>query len=283
MHLVELLKHCLMVLLLLSALPVSALPLAGAEMATSVPELTGRVTDESGLMPAGNKAALESKLEKLAKERGVQIGVVLIASPQPYTLDVYWGRAVSAWRNRYTGGKDGVLLLIAKNDGRIFVDIGQGPGEKAYRDAMGVAVDVMAPLFRKGDYAAGLDTGINALTVAFEAAGRSPQQQQQTADAPVPMPLLSVADHRWLLALVVVVLVVRGLGLITGRMLAGALGGGAVFVLAWELTALAWVGGVCAGLVVLFALSGAPGSSMRVIGRSTVGGTGSAGASGDWH
>ncbi|WP_374483353.1 YgcG family protein [Zoogloea sp.] len=250
-------------------------------MATSVPELTGRVTDESGLMPAGNKAALESKLEKLAKERGLQIGVVLIASPQPYTLDVYWGRAVTAWRNRYTGGKDGVLLLIAKNDGRIFVDIGQGPSEKAYRDAMGVAVDVMAPLLRKGDYAAGLDTGINALTVAFEAAGRS-QQQQQTADTPVPMPLLSVADHRWLLALVVVVLVVRRLGMITGRMLAGALGGGAVFVLAWELTALAWVGAVCAGFVALFALGGSPGNSMKVIGRSTGGSAGTTGASGDW-
>lgn len=274
MHLVGLLKRCLLVLLLLSALPLTA-----AENAQGVPELSSRLTDGLGLIPAGRKEQLESKLEQLAKERGLQLGIVLIASTQPDSLEVYGARAVTAWRSKVTGGKDGVLLLIAKDDGRIFIDVGQGRGVMPYRDAMGVVVDVMAPQFRKGDYATGLDAGINALTAVFDAARKS---QEQGADIPAPTHLLSVADHRWLLALMVTVVTVRVLGLITGRMLAAVAGGGVVFFLAWTLTALTWVGAVCAGLVALLALGGAPGNSMKVIGRSTGGSAGTAGVSGDW-
>lgn len=279
MHLVGLLKHCLLVLLLLSARPLSALPFTAAESVHGLPELSSRLTDGLGLIPAGRKEQLERKLEQLAKERGLQIGIVLIASTQPDSLEVYGARAVTAWRSKVTGGKDGVLLLIAKDDGRIFIDVGQGRGVMPYRDAMRVVVDVMAPHFRKGDYATGLDAGINALTAVFDGAGKS---QDQAAETPAPTRLLSVADHRWLLALVVTVVAVRVLGLITGRMLAAVAGGGVVFFLAWTLTALTWVGAVCAGFVALFALGGSPGNSMKVIGRSTGGSAGTTGASGDW-
>jgi uncharacterized protein len=278
MHLVGLLRRSLVVLLLVCALPASGADKAKAQ---AMPQVTSPVTDALGVVPAERKAALESRLEQLAEERDLHIGIVLVASTKPDSLEAYGAKVVGAWSRGVTDGKDGVLLLIAKEDGQVFIDVGKGRGVMPYKDALNVVVTVMSPLLRDGDYATAFEAGVDALISAYNAATK-PQVQPVEAPAPTTSNVATVSDHHWVLALVAATVVVRLLGWVVGRGLAGGLGSGAVFFLAWTMTGLTWVGVVCAALVFPVALGGRPGKSQKILGRPSATAGGTVGASGDW-
>src|SRR5688572_18985911 len=103
------------------------LPAALPAMAdVAVPPLTTRVTDLTATLSAQQAAALEAKLAAFEQRKGSQLAVLLVPSTQPETVEQYAIRVAEQWKLGRKGVDDGVLLLIAKNDRKLRIEVGRG-------------------------------------------------------------------------------------------------------------------------------------------------------------
>src|SRR5262245_6883924 len=91
-----------------------------------VPRLTSPVTDLTGTLSAAEIAALEAKLRAFEANKGSQVAVLLVPTTQPETLEQYSIRVAEAWKLGRRGINDGVLLLVAKDDRGVRIEVGYG-------------------------------------------------------------------------------------------------------------------------------------------------------------
>jgi uncharacterized protein len=148
-----------------------ALPAAAAQP-VAVPPLTAFVLDLTGTLTPDQGRMIETKLNWIERSTGAQIAVVIIPTTGPEGIDAYALRAFNTWKLGRRDIDDGVLLLVAKNDRTLRIEVGFGL-ERAIPDATAVAIirDRMVPAFRAGDFAGGLAAGISALVPLIRGAG----------------------------------------------------------------------------------------------------------------
>ncbi|HEV3181648.1 MAG TPA: YgcG family protein [Steroidobacteraceae bacterium] len=154
---------------LLLALSLNAGAQAPASGLQPVPPLTARVTDLSGTLTAEQQTALEQKLAAFEAAKGSQLAVLIVPTTRPEDIAQYSIRVVEQWKlGRGTvGGKkvdDGALLLVAKDDHRIRIEVGYGL-EGVLTDAMSnrIISETIAPAFREGNFYEGIDAGLEQM------------------------------------------------------------------------------------------------------------------------
>ena len=159
---------------LLLALSLTAQAQAPASGLQPVPPLTARVTDLTGTLTAEQQAALEQKLAAFEASKGSQLAVLIVSTTHPEEIEQYSIRVVDQWKlGRGTvGGKkvdDGALLLIAKDDHRMRIEVGYGL-EGVLTDAMSnrIISETIAPAFREGNYYEGIDAGLDQMMKLIE-------------------------------------------------------------------------------------------------------------------
>jgi uncharacterized protein len=148
-------------LLLLAALaPVAA--------AIEVPYLTGRVNDYAGMMSQEARDRVERKLEAYEKETATQIAVLTLESLDGESLEDFSVKVAETWKLGQKGKDNGVLLLIAKGDRKMRLEVGYGL-EGTLTDALSRRIldGVVRPRFRAGDYAGGVESGVDAVIAAL--------------------------------------------------------------------------------------------------------------------
>ena len=152
----------------------SWLPGAHAQALQAVPPLSARVTDLTGTLDAGQREQLEQRLAAIEQRKGAQVAVLIVPTTQPEPIEDYSIRVVEAWklgRKEVDGKKvdDGVLVLIAKNDRKIRIEVGYGL-EGAIPDAYArrIIAETIAPKFRQGDYFGGVSAATDALARLIE-------------------------------------------------------------------------------------------------------------------
>ncbi len=145
------------------------LPYGAAQAEVEVPKLTQRVTDLTGTLDAGQRQALENKLAAFEAQKGSQIAVLMLPTTQPETIEQYGIRVADAWKLGRKGIDDGALLLIAKNDHRLRIEVGYGL-EGVLNDATSkrIVSDVITPYFKRGEFYAGIDAGVTSMTKVIE-------------------------------------------------------------------------------------------------------------------
>ncbi len=89
-----------------------------------VPPLKVRVTDLTGTLTSEQQAALESRLAAFEEKKGSQLAVLIVPTTQPEDIAQYSMRVVEAWKLGRKGVDDGVLLLVAKNDHKMRIEVG---------------------------------------------------------------------------------------------------------------------------------------------------------------
>src|SRR5712692_1098018 len=146
--------------------------LASARAEVAVPPLKARVTDLTGTLSAAQIQDLESRLSVFERGKGSQIAVLMLPSTQPETIEEYSIRVADAWKIGRARVDDGVILVVAKNDRKLRVEVGRGL-EGAIPDAMAkrVVSDVITPHFRSGDFYGGVAAGTDALMKLIEGEG----------------------------------------------------------------------------------------------------------------
>ena len=139
-----------------------------------VPPLAARVTDLTGTLTAEQQTALEQKLAAFEARKGSQLAVLIVPTTHPEEIEQYSIRVVDQWKlGRGTvGGKkvdDGALLLIAKADHRIRIEVGYGL-EGVLTDAMSnrIISETIAPAFREGNFYEGIDAGVGQMMKLIE-------------------------------------------------------------------------------------------------------------------
>ena len=267
--------------------------LAGAEELKPVPALTARVTDQTGTFSREQRTQLEAKLATFESEKGSQIVVLVVPTVKPEAIEQYAIRAAESWKLGRKSVDDGALLIVAKADKALRIEVGYGL-EGALTDAASKRIisEIIVPHFKQGDYFSGIDAGTDAMIKIVR--GESlPAPRSSSGGASG-----GIGDIDSLLPIgFVLVFVVGGiLRAIFGRFLAAVIVGGIAGLIAWTLVASMIVGGivsVIAFVVSLFAgLSGGRGG-FSVGGFSSGGGGGGGfsggggsfgggGASGNW-
>jgi len=143
--------------------------LAAPAAALDVPFLSGRVVDEAGLLSADSRRRLEDELAAFERRTGHQLAVLSLPTLGSESLEDFSLKVARTWKLGRAGKNDGVLLLIARDDRKLRVEVGYGlEGELTDALTSRVIRDVIAPRFRAGDYDGGVVEGARALVAAAE-------------------------------------------------------------------------------------------------------------------
>lgn len=130
----------------------------------TIPPLNSPVTDLTGTLSAPQRSALEQQLTQLEAEKGSQIAVLLVPTTAPEAIEQYSLRVAEAWQLGREGVDDGALLLIAKDDRKLRIEVGYGlEGVIPDATAKRIISEVISPKFRQGDFAGGIGAGVERL------------------------------------------------------------------------------------------------------------------------
>ncbi|MBI3345197.1 MAG: YgcG family protein [Gammaproteobacteria bacterium] len=140
---------------------------AVAEVA--VPPLTARVTDLTGTLTAEQKSNIEQTLQAFEAKKGSQIAVLIVPTTAPEAVEQYSLRVAEQWKLGRKGVDDGALLLVAKNDRAMRIEVGYGL-EGALPDAIAkrIIAETITPYFKSGDFYGGIQAGVAAMIKVIE-------------------------------------------------------------------------------------------------------------------
>ncbi len=158
-----------LIIFLLYLLPFSQLAVTASAQEVAVPTLTARVTDLTGTLTAEQRSTLEDRLQTLETQKGSQIAVLMLPTTQPETIEEYGIRVVERWKLGREKIDDGVLLLIAKDDRKLRIEVGYGL-EGALPDiiAKRIIAEDISPHFKQGDFYGGIVAGITRIDAVIQ-------------------------------------------------------------------------------------------------------------------
>jgi uncharacterized protein len=144
--------------------------LAGPAAAQDFPKLTGRVVDGANLLTPADEAELTAKLQALEQRSSRQLVVATVPSLGRYEIEDYGYRLGRAWGIGQAGANNGAILLVAPNERRVRVEVGNGL-EPILTDAFSNRVidETIIPRFRANDFAGGIKAGTDALLTQLQA------------------------------------------------------------------------------------------------------------------
>lgn len=232
---------------------------AGAVEPVALPALASRVTDLTGTLDATQRGRLEARLAAIDRSGKAQIALLLLPTTQPETIEQFGIRLAEAWKVGQKGADNGLIVIVAKDDRRMRIEVGYGlEGKIPDAVASRIVNERMAPAFRQGDFFGGLDAAIAAIDGALDGEPIAPRRTD------VPAADATEDYFTWLTATLVAAGVLRSIFGLFGSLIAAAVGGWLGFMIFGS-----WLASVIAALVV-FALS---------FGRFTGGGGGGFGGS----
>jgi uncharacterized protein len=228
------------------------LGVARAEDVVPVPVLTGRVIDQTATLTSAQADALSAKLAAIETKNGTQIVVLIVPTARPEDISSFAQRVASTWKIGRKQVGDGLLLTVAKNDRDVNIQVaatlqGAIPDVVAGR----IIREQIIPAIRAGDFAGGLNSGVDSIAALVAGERLPPPSAQPTAGArPSARRGFSLQDLAIFL-FVGVPIVGRLLGSVMGSKLGAVATGAAVGAVGWWLTASLLLG-IGAGAVALF-------------------------------
>jgi uncharacterized protein len=176
---------------LFAALLLAAGLLGAARADVPVPPLKARVTDLTGTLSAQQIGELEARIAAFEAKRGSQIAVLMLPTTRPEEIEQYSIRVAEAWKIGRKKVDDGLILVVAKNDRRVRIEVGYGL-EGAIPDAVAKRVieERIVPRFRDGDFHAGVRDGVEQLIKLAGGEKLPPPQAARATDASAPVSMI---------------------------------------------------------------------------------------------
>ncbi|SCX51298.1 uncharacterized protein SAMN05720354_11059 [Nitrosospira sp. Nsp1] len=236
--------------------------LSMAEVA--VPALKSRVTDLTSTLAANETAQLEQRLAAFEARKGSQIAVLIVPTTQPETIEQYSIRVAEAWKLGRKGIDDGALLLIAKQDRTVRIEVGYGL-EGVLPDALAKRIvdEVIVPEFKQGNFAAGIDAGVEQMMSVVEGEPLPPPQARGGERAPSGN---AVMDNIIPLFIMLIV-VAKVLQSFFGRFIGAGIVSASAGFLGWLLFSSIVIGIIAAIFAFFVSLFGSPGGGVFRGGR----------------
>lgn len=215
----------------------------------AVPELVSRVTDSTGTLNAEQKANLEQTLKDFETRKGSQIGVLIVSTTSPEAIEQYSLRVVERWRLGRKKLDDGALLIIAKDDRTLRIEVGYG-FEGVLNDAIckRIISEVITPKFKQADFYGGITDGVDRMIRVAEGEPLPPVRELANSEIEIKpyIPLIFI-----------LALIVGGvLRAIFGRLPGAIVTGGIMGFLAWLFAGAISIALLSGLLAFVFALLG---------------------------
>jgi uncharacterized protein len=241
----------------------------------AVPPLVGRVVDQTGTLSSDEIASLNQTLRNFEARKGSQVAVLIVPTTAPETIEQYSLRVAETWKIGRKKIDDGALLVVAKDDRRLRIEVGYGL-EGALTDVTSKRIidEIITPSFRSGNFAGGISSGVDRIIRVVDGEplpAPEPRREQGSS-------FLSHIDLLNPFTLFAVFIVSTILRTTLGRLIGAVATGGIVGALAWLIAgslAASFIAAIIAFLFTMFAEI--PTSSS---GRS--GGRGWSGGGGSW-
>jgi uncharacterized protein len=220
---------------------------------TEVPELKGRVVDLTNTLNASYIETLNQRIHSFEQRKGSQIAILIVPTTQPETIEQYSIRAAEAWKIGRKKIDDGALLVIAKNDHKLRIEVGYGL-EGALTDITSRRIidEVIAPHFKEGDFAGGISEGLTRMIGVID--GEPLPKPKPEASHGRDVEWMNALSASWPFILVGALFIGSAMRAIFGRLLGAAAAGGLFVVLGWAIAGSLIAGavmGVAAFLLVL--------------------------------
>lgn len=249
----------------------------------AVPPLSGRVVDQTGTLSSDDIASLTQALKSLEARKGSQIAVLIVPTTDGESIEQFSIRVAEAWKIGRKKIDDGALLVIAKNDRHLRIEVGYGL-EGALTDVTTKRIidEDITPRFKSGDFAGGVSAGITRMIGVING---------EPLPAPEPphwKPSVSLDPGDLFNPFLIIPVLLFGglLRKLLGRLLGSAAAGGLVTLIAWFLFGSLLAGaiaGVIASVFVMFSdavTAPSPGGRGRGSGWSGGGSSGGSWSSG---
>jgi uncharacterized protein len=227
----------------------------------AVPPLVGRVVDQTATLSSDDVASLNQLLRDFEARKGSQVAVLIVPTTNPESIEQYSIRVAEVWKIGRKKIDDGVVLVVAKNDRKLRIEVGYGL-EGALTDvtAKRIIDEYITPRFRSGDFAGGISAGVNQILRVIDG--------EKLPAPPQPPPARQDFNSNnfdgGLLPFIIIGLLMAGAALraMFGRLLGAGMVAGLAGLIAWFIVGI-WSASLLAGfiafIVALFADGGTSG------------------------
>jgi len=220
--------------------------LASVQAEQAIVPLRARVTDLTQTLSVAEVSRIEQQLAAFEVRKGSQLVVLMVPTTDAEAIERYAFRVAEQWKIGRKNVDDGALLLIAKNDRALRIEVGYGL-EGVLPDAVCKRIidEIIAPRFRAQDYAGGIEAGLAKMMALIEGEALPP--------APSSVPNSSAPSLEGFLPQLLVMTVVLGLflRLFGGRWFSVLATGVVMTLLAWWVLG-ALLSALLAGLLAIF-------------------------------
>lgn len=188
-----------------------------------LPVIRSHITDLTNTLTSEQRSVLEKQLSDFEKTKGSQIIVVMIPTTGQEAIEQYAIRLADSVKVGRKGIDDGAILLIAKDDHAVRIEVGYGL-EGALTDyaSKRIIESQIIPHFRTGDYFTGISRGVGAMIAVVQGEELPPPSGEKSREK---IPITGILPVLFIIGFF--------LRTIFGRVLGGFLTGGAVFLVTW--------------------------------------------------
>ncbi len=129
-----------------------------------IPRLEGWVTDVANVLSVADRDRLAKMLSRYEQETSHQFAVLVIPTLSEESIESFSLRVAKAWALGQKGLNNGILVTLAMKERKVRIELGLGM-ERYITNATAQSTisNAMVPAFRKGDYAGGLQAGLEQL------------------------------------------------------------------------------------------------------------------------
>jgi len=161
------------------ALAISAV----ASAQPAVPALTGRVVDQADILSPHIEAGLTQRLALFEDSTSAQVVVLTIPSLESAVLEEFATEVFRTWGLGQAEANNGVLLLVARDDRELRIEVGFGlEGDLTDATAGQIIRNVIVPRFKEGDFDSGVLMGVEAILGSIEGTYEMPPEQESADD-----------------------------------------------------------------------------------------------------
>lgn len=136
----------------------------GVSVFGEVPAFKNYVNDLADIVSAPTEKNLNQKLAAFEKQTGNQLAVLTIPSLEGENLEAYANAVFNEWKIGQKTHNNGVLLLIAKSDRKLRIEVGYGLEHLLSDGEAGRIIRrVITPQFKQGNFDLGITQGIQSI------------------------------------------------------------------------------------------------------------------------
>ena len=141
----------------------------------AAPPLDRPIVDQTKTLSNEDIARISNLIKAERQKKSFQIGVLMIDTlGNDDSLEEYSLKVARQWGIGDKKQSNGALLFIAKNDRKMRIEVGNGmEGSLTDARASQIIRNTIAPKFRSGDYAGGVEAGVKRIIDAAEGKDRS--------------------------------------------------------------------------------------------------------------